>query len=250
MLCDADKGDYYAQGDIDLPLCQLYLDKMPERVVVADDWPSSGGCNAGWIQFGKGCFKVVGASSKDKDGKQDYKNPSFAEQYCASESFGSGHLAISKLKQYDNFIVALQKGVGHDSYIGLSAEGSSSNYDEFKWTDESLLTAPNWAPGEPKQKIESKRQVSVHWNGNNDQDGHRPGQWKDVIDDLSSPAGSSSFICSSPRSNSATTVPSEICPTGWFEFFGNCYKFISNPKSYDQHASDCESEWAGDKVLI
>ena len=68
------------------------------------------------------------------------------------------------------------------------------------------------------------------------------GQWFDV----SYQSEASSFICSAPRSGSNSS-PSALCPNDWFQFFGNCYKFVSQSNSYDQHAAACTTAWTGDK---
>ena len=81
MHCDNLDGENYA-----LPMCQVYQEKLP-LIPDLDDWPASGGCQIGWQQYGKGCFKYFG----DVNTSDQLKTWEDAESFCASQTI-DGHL--------------------------------------------------------------------------------------------------------------------------------------------------------------
>ena len=104
-------GENYA-----IPMCQVYQEKLP-TIPDLDNWPASGGCQVGWKQFGKGCFKYFGAVNSTDTLMEWYP----AESFCASQ-VTDGHLATLKVKAYEHFLASLMKGTGRDAWIGASVK--------------------------------------------------------------------------------------------------------------------------------
>ena len=195
MHCDNLDGENYA-----IPMCQVYQEKLP-TIPDLDDWQASGGCQVGWQQFGKGCFKYFG----DVNSADTLMQWDSAESFCASQ-VTNGHLATLKAKAYEHFLASFMKGTGRDAWIGASVKASDygSNYKHpYEWQDGTPVMVTNWAPDEPNGRTDLNRRVQVHWNGVIDIDGHRPGQWKDVDDGddwgWEEKAPPAAYVCSAPR---------------------------------------------------
>ena len=216
-------------------VCQVYNTKYP-LPVERDNWPASGGCPTGFIQFGKGCF-IAHAGLVDADTPRSAPE---AQKRCKAYSLNA-ELALLKVKQYEQFVVALMKGFGRDAWIGLHTPPTSSwYYVEFNWTDGSPLTSANWAPNQPNMSSWDERQVRVFWNY--EEDDHQPGQWSDE-----NPSESAAFICSAPRGSGTEEPQSDVCPTGWFSMFSACYKFITQDNTAEGHHASCMKSWTGDR---
>ena len=216
-------------------VCQVYTDKYPS-IVEKDNWPASGGCPTGFIQFGKGCFKAYGGMADDDQPKPALE----AQQKCKTHS-PYAELAQLKIKQYEEFVVALMKGFGRNAWIGLHTPPATiGNYVEFNWADGSPLTSANWAPNQPNMANWEERQVRIYWTF--EEDHHQPGQWSDE-----NPDEAAAFICSAPRGSGVEQPKNDLCPTGWFSMFSACYKFIAEDNTADEHHAGCMSSWTGDR---
>lgn len=220
--CNNPEGSY--------AVCQAYQTSYP-KLQERDEWPSTGGCPDGFVLFGKGCFRTIG------DVDSEMKTVNQAQLQCKSFS-PYAELAVLHIQQYEQFATALLKGFGANVWIGLSAEGLSSNYDLFKWSDGSQLLSTNWAPDQPNKPIYEERQVRMYWNG--EADSYSPGQWSD--EDPNEAAG---YMCSVARGSYPEPGDSD-CPTGWFSMFAACYKFVMSSNTADGHHTSCGAAWNGD----
>ncbi|KAG2458572.1 MRC1 protein, partial [Polypterus senegalus] len=195
------------------------------NTTMAPTLPPKGGCQPGWISFGRKCFRLYGVN----DGEEK-KNWQEARNQCISDN---GNLATISDNKEQAFLAVQLVGLTINLWIGLNDINREMRY---LWTEGKGVFYTNWAKGYPISGPEGRYFYSdeeydcvVIASGN--------GYWKN--DDCYSRRA---FICQKYKDVNLPNPPTTSAPKGFIKFGSSSYKIITQKMKWDEARRQCKAE--------
>ncbi|XP_067232917.1 C-type mannose receptor 2-like [Chanodichthys erythropterus] len=184
-----------------------------------------GNCPEGWMKFRNKCYIFKGNHHHQTEIKTNWTS---ARDWCRQQG---GDLAVIDDQNENDFVASYLKDLVVPVWIGLS---DTLHEGKFAWSDGvSPVLYTNWADKEPNNADGQEHCTSISHN-------HLvTGLWNDEQCDHER-----GWVCSRKKSSSIPVPPptSSPCPSGYITWYSNCYKLISEPKTWEEAQQACVKE--------
>ncbi|XP_007252805.3 macrophage mannose receptor 1 [Astyanax mexicanus] len=186
--------------------------------------PWEGNCPEGWMRFHNKCYLFKGNHYNN----EIKANWSYARDWCRSQQ---GDLAVIDDINENDFVASYLRDMIHPVWIGLS---DVLHEDKFAWSDGvSPVLFTNWAEKEPNNNDGKEHCVSINHN-------HLlTGRWND--ENCNEERG---WVCYRKKDSHLPAPPTtkSPCPSDYVSWYKNCYKLVSEHKSWADAEAACVKE--------